>query len=358
MRSWKYLAVFAIISLIALAWPVHYVFWHTAIPAYLLDWLSLRPFFLPNLSCNHCNEFRFSYIIPNAEACGQDDVFLLIVIAAYHANVDGRRAIRQTWGGVKRYRDRRIVTVFVFGTHNDPNFNEQLHVEDRSFHDVVQADFHDSYKTLSNKTVMALQWTTKYCPQAKFVLKTDEDSFNVPQRYVDFLVDVTDEKFVGGYCFTVRPDRRESSKYFVRYEQYPDSYYPTYCAGPGYIISQKAVGDIISAAENVQFMPMEDVFITGFCREVMGIKYRKIPGMVMGPDDMTKCGLSTWVKNAHNINPDQCLTFWNRVKVSETDPECDSRYMKIGLFLFCFMLAWLKVLAKLRLFKCPLCLSY
>lgn len=377
MRLWQYsprrfvvrlgrmLVRWRFVLLIACAcvaiWPLHYVYYHTAIPVYLLDWLSLRPFFLPDIRCQQCNNFTFSHIIANEEVCASevknkatdkdanDDVFLLILVAAYHANVDARRVIRQTWGGVRSYHNRRIVTLFVFGTHNDANFNMQLHIEQRQHGDIIQADYHDSYQSLTNKTIMALQWVQRYCPKARFILKTDEDSFNVPQRYVDFLINMhPDDRFVGGYCFTVKPDRRQSSKYFIRYDVYPDSFYPTYCAGPGYIISRAAVTDLERTAHDVNFLPMEDVFVTGFCRETAGIPYRKIPGMVMGSDDMTKCGLATYVKNAHNINPDQCERFWNRVIVSETDPECEWRHARLGFALVVFALIWLKVLSKLR----------
>jgi Galactosyltransferase len=51
--------------------------------------------------------------------------------------------------------------------------------------------------------MVALQWVYEFCPGAQYVLKTDDDGFNVPQRFVDYLIGVTAEKFIGGYCFTV-----------------------------------------------------------------------------------------------------------------------------------------------------------
>ena len=41
--------------------------------------------------------------------------------------------------------------------------------------------FQDIYYNLTLKTVMGLKWTSIYCNQAKYIMKTDDDIFvNVP----------------------------------------------------------------------------------------------------------------------------------------------------------------------------------
>ena len=41
--------------------------------------------------------------------------------------------------------------------------------------------FQDTYRNLTLKTVMGLKWSAIFCPQAKFVMKTDDDIFvNLP----------------------------------------------------------------------------------------------------------------------------------------------------------------------------------
>ena len=37
---------------------------------------------------------------------------------------------------------------------------------------------------------MALRWVEEFCPDVSYVLKTDDDGFNVPQRFVDFLLGI------------------------------------------------------------------------------------------------------------------------------------------------------------------------
>lgn len=332
----------ALCSLIGLAWAVVYLVWYTPVLVYILDHLSLRPLFLPNLRCVGCNNFSFNFIVDNRNFCSGADVFLLIIVATFHANLDGRQAIRSSWGNVTSYRGQTIRTMFLFGFHDDKNYNYQVRYELENYGDVIQADFKDDYKWLTNKTMMGLAWAHKFCPSAKYILKTDDDAFNVPQRFVDYLLTVRTLRLVSGYCFTVMPDRRDGSKFYVPFSMFPERYYPTYCSGPGYVMSQKAVDDIIAVANNVIFLPMEDVFVSGICRVMAGIIYTQIVGVAEDQRQMTRCNLATWVKNGHNIYPAAVPSIWERVKSSDRVRDCSRKNTIVFLVLLVFLVIWFK----------------
>ena len=60
--------------------------------------------------------------------------------------------------------------------------------EQAKYGDVVQGNFVDHYRNLTLKNVMGLKWTGRYCADAQFVLKSDDDAFiDVAQlrRFVD-----------------------------------------------------------------------------------------------------------------------------------------------------------------------------
>ena len=338
-----------IVSLLAVAGIASYVCHYTAMPVYVLDKLNLRPFFLPNIKCNGCNNFTVKYVVANKDLCAKvDSLFLLIIVLSFQPHADARRAIRNSWGGVRTYRGRSVRTVFTFGVHTDANFNRQVELEQDQYGDMLQGDFDEGYKSLTNKTMMALMWTVRYCSNAKYVLKTDDDSFNVPQRYIDYLIHVTEERFVGGYCFTVLPDRRVSSKYYVSKELYPDAYFPTYCAGPGYVLSMRAVVALVQVAANVRYLPMEDVYTAGMCRVAAGIRYVQITGTVISQDQMTPCALATWAKSAHNIVPGDTLRLWKKLEKADKTNDCVSRDVPFFVILVLASLGWLKILWNLR----------
>jgi len=196
---------------------------------------------------------------------------------------------------------------------------------------------------LTNKTMASLRWVQQFCPDARFILKTDDDGFNVPQRFVDYLLGVDgDWRFLGGYCFTVMPDRRDSSKFYVPRSAYPDRYYPTYCSGPGYVMSRRTAASILSVSKDVSFLPMEDVFVTGACRVAAGISYTQIVGVVEDHGQMTRCGLATWVKNGHNVYPQAASVLWSRVVDADSSRDCTARNGLLAFELLIFVGVWLR----------------
>ena len=120
-----------------------YLLWFTPLVLYVLDRLHLRNFFLPDISCIGCNNFTYPYIVDNRYFCADSDgklkpVFLLILVASFHANLDARQAIRKSWGSLREYRQQAIRTLFIFGRHADKNYNYQIQYEMEHYGDVMQ----------------------------------------------------------------------------------------------------------------------------------------------------------------------------------------------------------------------------
>lgn len=149
--------LFSATGLCSLTALMVYVYWFTPLPVYVLDRLNLRSLFLPNLTCRDCNNFTYQYIVDNRNFCstaapsvrvidnngnGEDnsnEIFLLILVATFHANADARRAIRKSWGSIREYQGKLIRTLFVLGRHDDPNYNYQVQYELQRYGDVIQA---------------------------------------------------------------------------------------------------------------------------------------------------------------------------------------------------------------------------
>lgn len=102
-----------------------------------------------------------------------DGVDLLIYIHSAPSNFKNRIIIRETWG--KRALFPQIRLVFMLGSTRDQEVSDKVNMESEIYHDIVQQNFDDSYRNLTLKCLMALDWVTKYCSQSKFVLKTDDD---------------------------------------------------------------------------------------------------------------------------------------------------------------------------------------
>jgi hypothetical protein len=145
--------IVAVLLACSIVFGSFYLIEYTPLPVYILDRLNLRPFFLPKIACRGCNNFSYAFMVDNRNFCsptagarppssadddGGREIFLLILVATFHANADARRAIRKSWGSVREYRGRSIRTLFLFGRHDDPNYNYQVQYELEHYGDVVQ----------------------------------------------------------------------------------------------------------------------------------------------------------------------------------------------------------------------------
>jgi len=150
IRKWFWQSQYSLLKWILLipslsgcAMGIFYLLWFTPVFVYILDRLRLRNLFLPNLTCSGCNNFTYPYVVDNQNFCMFPDgrfqpVFLLILVASFHANLDARQAIRKSWGSLREYQGRAIRTLFIFGSHEDKNYNFQIQYEMKHYGDVVQ----------------------------------------------------------------------------------------------------------------------------------------------------------------------------------------------------------------------------
>ncbi len=84
------------------------------------------------------------------------------------------------------------------------------------YNDVIMADFVDSYRNLTLKTGVALFWATKYCPQAKYIMKSDDDTVILPdglKDLLDYARNVTGNHILGQQYKNKHPIRDNSSKW-------------------------------------------------------------------------------------------------------------------------------------------------
>ena len=226
----------------------------------------------------HKHKFRLS--INNASVCDRD-TFLLILVNTDPENRNSRNIIRDTWGSVKVYKGIHIRLVFLMGDRislkrgRADGLTAQIINESYNYGDIARGDFIDDYFNMTYKTVFGLHWMTMYCPEASFVMKVDDDVMINIYKLIYFLQETNKAENLTnlfyGLAYNSRPIRSNSSKWQISYTDYNHSWYPTYCAGLGYILSNQAAARIYQATSKVPFFWIDDVFI-GFCAELSNIK--------------------------------------------------------------------------------------
>lgn len=171
--------------------------------------------------------------------CDVESVRLLIVVASEASRSENRLAVRQTWGTVASRKD--VDVIFYVGKPLDDQVRATILEEVKLYGDVV---VHDA---VDYGTVLFLKWMGKCCPNAQFVLKTDDDCFLNPFNLLDSLPHVPSAATVYG--------RLDPPELF----------------GPSYLVTHEAVVLFGSSVEKCEWIDEENASAIGTCAEMLGI---------------------------------------------------------------------------------------
>ena len=109
-----------------------------------------------------------------------EGLFLLVQVHSHPSHKERRDAIRATWGSVVKKFDNylHIGLVFLLGlSPTSEETNQSVMKEGRLYRDIVQANFSDTYRNLTVKSIVGLEWNNEYCCNTKCTLKTDDDVY-------------------------------------------------------------------------------------------------------------------------------------------------------------------------------------
>ena len=263
--------------------------------------------------CQDCQSLGFRYDL-NVEDICQGNVHLLIIVESPPNNYMARDAIRNTWGMVSQVSTSEIRVVFLLGKSNLPLENKRAVTEYWSHQDVIQIDFMDAYANLTYKTLSGLHWVHTFCPNAKYVMKTDDDMYVNTPLIVKMLRATPKTKFLGGYCWGISTPHRDSrSKWYVPYEMYSAPTFPPMCSGTGYIMSRDLVDSVINVSVNIKFFYLEDVYIA-LCLEKFQISPVNIQGFSNMLVSFDNCQFRNYVLTSHGHSPYELTKVWPSIQ--------------------------------------------
>ncbi len=282
--------------------------------------------------CDKCNRNTFTYSEVNSAFCDSHEIHLLVLVISHPNNTLERQAIRDTWASVQRgqrvQESYETKTLFVLGKTGVSSIDSAVSSESQSKGDMIVVDMIEQYNRLGTKSLAALTWAVQHCPGAKFYLKTDDDCYNNPGKYSEYLkTHEIPADFIGGHCFTTVPHRQKSNKWHISFEEYDQPYLPTFCGGPAYLLSATAAAKLQDAAVNTRSFSLEDVWLTGFCRLAAGIGYVQIPGYYSCPDIVDKCDLLQDAFTIHRVKPAKMISLWEKLQEMKGTIRQDQGYV-------------------------------
>ncbi|XP_046379831.2 beta-1,3-galactosyltransferase 1-like isoform X2 [Haliotis rufescens] len=266
------------------------------------------------------NPHDFSYLINEADMC-KEAPELIIVVCTGVKNVKERLAIRDTWGTYVKDPLHKTKVVFLLGATDSKDMQKNLLDESNTYGDLVQENFHDSYRNLSLKSVAMLKWVKTYCISAKYLLKADDDMYiNVPNLLTS-LRKRKEEKFILGFIFVgARPVQDKRSKWYTPVSDFNEKTYPRYTSGTSYSMSVKAVPDLYIASQQVKLFWLEDIYITGLCARKAGVQQFHDGGFSFLHRHPTGCAFVQAV-TGHDYKPEDLYKIHKEL-YSSPPPKC------------------------------------
>lgn len=235
--------------------------------------------------CTGCFPESFNFIINNEDICKtrNESINILIMITSSPQNKLSRNAIRETWLTHTNMNKGHIRYVFLLG---ESPMTKELENENVQTKDIILGNFKDAYNNLTYKTLMGYQWATKHCKNAQFVMKTDDDMY----VHIPGLIRVIKQNAnalqtaVGGSCVHLaHPIRDKRSKWYASLKSYPQTTYPGFCSGTGYVTSLNVVTKIVKISKDVPFFHLEDVYVA-LCIKKLGLRLHPISGFMLAYD--------------------------------------------------------------------------
>lgn len=241
-------------------------------------------------------ELNYTYVIDGRHTCEPaDDVTslpsIVIIVHSRISSSDQRDAIRNTWGvASRRYDDDQPMVKIVFILGRDLNSSSttttRIEQENRLYRDVIVADFKDTYRNLTLKSLYGMHWARAFCRSAEYIVKVDDDVYLDVDLLKGVLLNSTDEGgiILGSLNARARVQRRGLWK--VKTNIYPSNFFPPYCSGNAYAMTSSVTDCLLAGVSQVPYFPLEDVYVTGMLARARGITCRGLtifPQWYVGP---------------------------------------------------------------------------
>ena len=198
-------------------------------------------------------------------AC-QQHYFLLILVASAPAYFDRRRDIRRTWASDSSLNPR-WKTIFMLGQTRNSNHSKQLSREEAYYGDLIRADYFEDYWNQTLKIEMGFEWAANYC-NFTFLLKADDDVFVNTPALLSLLENTKTPKtgLYLGFLYK-HPRVQRKGKWLVTQEEYNETHYPDFCAGPGYILSQDVIVSFVDIFDTIPKFKIDDAYVGMLAKE-------------------------------------------------------------------------------------------
>ena len=112
--------------------------------------------------------------------------------------------------------------------------NKQIEEENKINRDILQINnFIDNYYNLTTKIMKSFKWISRYCSNAKYILRINDDVILNTHYFIDHFKRLPYRKnqMFGFAFYGARPARNQGHKFYVSPKDYPREVYDDYIDG-------------------------------------------------------------------------------------------------------------------------------
>ncbi|XP_060078759.1 beta-1,3-galactosyltransferase 1-like [Ylistrum balloti] len=208
------------------------------------------------------NPHPYTYLIrpPDCHYKTTDNITIVILVKSYVKHTIQRYAIRETWGRANTYPNVKIA--FLLAAVK--NFQRYVENEASLYNDIIQENFTDNYWNNTLKTIMAFNWVTEFCSEAKIIIFVDDDHLLHMENVLSFLrslsADTLNKLYAGYLIKNARVNRGHNSS-IIPLSEYPYPKWPPYLRGGLFIMAMDIAQLFATAFPYVKSLPVDDVYL-------------------------------------------------------------------------------------------------
>ncbi|ESO93936.1 hypothetical protein LOTGIDRAFT_74929, partial [Lottia gigantea] len=209
----------------------------------------------------------FDYVITNSGLCGNEPVDILIYFHSAWNNRGKRRFLRETWASVKTFHNISIKTIFILGSPKDAKHQLTIDFENVVYRDIVQGDFNDTFKNLTLKSALAIQWINTHCMQTRYVIKADDDIFINVFKIIEDLFPVLSQRKQTVMCHFHKAGqsvivRNPKSQWYIPNGVFKGvKHFPRFCSGYVAIFTSDLIPLLYRSSFQSPIIPVDDVYM-------------------------------------------------------------------------------------------------
>lgn len=176
-----------------------------------------------------------------------------------------------------RYSTRRL---FLLGSDPQNSSIPTVHLESQMYNDILQGSFDDTFKSVTKKVVLGMNFVREHCSNVQYAVVVDDDTtvapWNLILKYLHPIWELPDGQYFGGFFLHGKgPVRDPNSRWYASEDDYRCNGYPPYPLGTGFFMSKCTLDDLYEAAQQQDLFGIDDVLFGGLAYE-LGINATKM----------------------------------------------------------------------------------